>query len=253
MPLDDISVNTIFSNLLGTAVKSLTATRQRQILLSVSLPESLSRKANSPMSKPILCLVLLAFALSLQQQTVEREEPDLSVVKFSWKKDKPKISVIRGAQNPGGQIVTPVPDARDHKSRIGDLRSMQKKAESSAAVAPLPSYQLRLELKNTGTNVVRSLAWQFKPTAGPEDYEPKQYLCALQVKPKEKKLLEIWTPYAPVKVITVDERSNALKDGEVVINKIEYMDGSVWTRRGWSYKLPVDASRKLAEGTCSTF
>lgn len=206
------------------------------------------------MSKPLLLLVLLAFAVPLPQQTVDREEPDLLVVKFSWAKEKQKVSVIRGAQNPGGPIATPIPsDARDHNSRIGDLRSMEKKAQSSTAVAPLPFYQLRLELKNTGTNVVRSLAWQFKPTAGPEDYEPKQYLCALQVKPKEKKLLEIWTPYAPVKVITVDERSNALKDGEVVINKIEYTDGSVWTRRGWVYKLPANASQKLAEGTCSTF
>jgi len=206
------------------------------------------------MSKPIFVLLLLAFALTLQQQTVDREEPDLLVVKFSWAKEKQKVSVIRGAQNPGGPIVTPIPDARDHDSRINDMRSMENKAANSAAEASrLPSYQLRLELRNTGTTVVRSLAWQYKPTAMPEDYEPKQYLCALEVKPKEKKLLELWTPYAPVKVISVDERSNALKGGEVVINKIEYSDGSVWTRRGWNYKLPANASQKLAEGTCSTF
>lgn len=198
-------------------------------------------------------MVLIVFVPALPQQTVEREGPDLMVVKFSWAKEKQKVSVIRGAQNPGGPITTPIPDARDHQSRIGDLRTMEKKAEVSAAEAPLPSYQLRLEIKNTGTNVVRSLAWQYKPTAGPADYEPKNYLCALQVKPKEKKLLEFWTPYAPVKVISVDERSNALKDGEVVINKIEYTDGSVWTRRGWNYRLPANASRKLSEGTCSTF
>ena len=206
------------------------------------------------MSKPIFVLLLLAFALTLQQRTVDREEPDLLVVKFSWAKEKQKVSVIRGAQNPGGPIVTPIPDARDHDSRINDMRSMENKAANSAAEASrLPSYQLRLELRNTGTTVVRSLAWQYKPTAMPEDYEPKQYLCALEVKPKEKKLLELWTPYAPVKVISVDERSNALKGGEVVINKIEYSDGSVWTRRGWNYKLPANASQKLAEGTCSTF
>jgi hypothetical protein len=206
------------------------------------------------MSKPILLLVLLAFAVPLQQQTVERADPDLLVVKFSWAKEKQKISVIRGAQNPGGPITTPIPDARDHQSRINDIRSMENKAANSGAqTPPQPSYQLRLELKNTGANVVKSLAWQFKPTATPEDYEPKNYLCALQIKPKEKKLLELWTPYAPVKVITVDERSNALKDGEVIINRIEYTDGSVWTKPGWNIKLAANASQKLSEGTCSTF
>lgn len=205
------------------------------------------------MLKPLLLLVVLAFALPLPQQTVEREDPDLLVVKFSWAIEKQKVSVIRGAQNPGGPIATPISNDRDLLSRRIDMRNVENKAAVSAIEKPVPQYQLRLELKNIGTNAVRSLAWQFKPTAGPADYEPKNYLCALQVKPKEKKLLQLWTPYAPVKVIGVDERSNALKDGEVVINKIEYADGSAWTRRGWNIKLPANASQKLSEGTCSTF
>ena len=97
---------------------------------------------------------------------------------------------------------------------------MEKKANASAQNA-VDSYQLRLELKNTGANVVRGLIWEFRPTAGPDDYQPKQYLCALQVKPKEKKILDIWTPYLPVKVIIAAERKDAPKDGTVVINQIE--------------------------------
>ena len=202
------------------------------------------------MLKPVLLLVAIALSTAVQQQTVEREEPDLLVVKFSWAKEKQKTSVIRGR----GPIATPIPsENRDLGSRKSDIRTMEKKAAVSAAEPPLPSYQLLLEVKNSGTKVVQSLVWQFKPAAGPEDYEPKHYLCALEVKPDEKKLLDVWTPYAPVKVISVDARSDALKDGEVVINKIEYTDGSVWTRRGWLYKLPADSSKKLIEGTCSVF
>ena len=202
--------------------------------------------------KPILLLVLIAFFPTLQQRIVEREDPDLLVVKFSWAKEKQNSRMIRGAQNPGGPITTPIADDRDLGSRRTDLRTMEKKAVVSAQ-NPVDNYQLRLELKNTGTNVVRSLIWEFKPTAGPDDYEPKQYLCALRVRPKEKKILDLWTPYAPVKVITVDARANALKDGEVIINKIEYADGSVWKRHGWRYELPADASQKLSEGKCSVF
>lgn len=202
------------------------------------------------MLKSILILIAIALFTAVQQQTVEREEPDLLVVKFSWAKEKQKTAVIRGR----GPIATPIPsENRDLGSRRSDIRNMEKKAAVSAAEPPLPSYQLLLEVKNTGTKVVRSLVWQYKPTAGPEDYEPKHYLCALEVKPKEKKLLDVWTPYAPVKVISVDARSDALKDGEVVFNKIEYTDGSVWTRRGWLYKLPADSSQKLSAGTCSVF
>ena len=201
--------------------------------------------------KPILLLVLIAFFLP--QQQVEREESDLLIVKFSWAREKQESHMIRGAQNPGGPITTPIPsDNRDLTSRRVDLRTMEKKAEVTAE-KPVEYYQLRLELKNTGPNVVRSLVWEFRPTAGPADYQPKQYLCALRVKPKEKKTLEIWTPYVPVKLISVDERKDALKDGTVVINQIEYADGSVWKKRGWNYRLPANSLQKLTEGTCSVF
>lgn len=200
---------------------------------------------------PFLLLILITFFPTPQQ--VETEEPELLVVKFSWAKEKQNSRMIRGAQNPGGSITTPIPsDNRDLGSRRVDLRSMEKKAVVTAE-KPVDNYELRLELKNTGAKIVRGLIWEFRPTAGPDDYPQKQYLCALQVKPKEKKILDIWTPYVPIKVISVDERKDALKDGTVVINQIEYVDGSVWKKRGWNYKLPANSLQKLTEGQCSVF
>ena len=202
--------------------------------------------------KPVLLLVLIVCFVNLQQ--VEREEPDLRVVKFSWGKEQPqKSSMIKGAQNPGGPITTPIADNRDLGSRRTDLRTMEKKAAVSAETPAGPNYQLRLELKNTGAHVVKSLIWEFRPTALGEDYQPKQYLCGLQVKPGEKKVLDVWTPFAPVKVVSADTSKDALKDGEVVINQIEYADGSLWKKRGWNYRLPADSLQKVTEGKCSVF
>lgn len=203
--------------------------------------------------KLLYFIVLIAFAPTLQQQQIaEGETADLTVVQFSWTIDKPRSSMIRGAQNPGGSVSTPPMDGRDLGSRKAGLRTMDKKPAASGE--PISDgYMLRLEVKNTGPKIVTSLVWEFKPTAGPEDYTPKQYICALQVKPKEKRKLEVWTPYSPVKVVSVDARSDALKDGKVIINSIEYADGSVWKKPEWKYKLPADASRKLSEGQCSAF
>ena len=203
--------------------------------------------------KLILFFVLIGLCPALLHQTVEGDDADLKVVKFSWAKDVQKTRMIRGAQNPGGPITTPIPSgASDLESRKTDMHEMEAKAAVSAETIG-PSYQVRLELKNTGPKAVKGLVWKFQPTAGPEDYEPKQYLCMLEVKPNEKRVLEIWTPFAPVKVITVDTRKDALKDGEVIINKIEYADGSVWKKTGWNYRLPPDSLKKLSEGMCSTF
>ena len=161
--------------------------------------------------------------------------------------------MIKGAQNPGGPITTPIADNRDLGSRRTDLRTMEKKAAVSAETPAGPNYQLRLELKNTGANAVKSLIWEFRPTALGEDYQPKQYLCGLQVKSGEKKVLDVWTPFAPVKVVSADTSKDALKDGEVVINQIEYADGSLWKKRSWNYRLPADSLQKVTEGKCSVF
>lgn len=201
--------------------------------------------------KPLLLLVLIAFFPALQQ--VEREEPDLLVLKFSWVKEKQNSRMIRGVQNPGGSITTPMSDTRDLGSRQADMRTSEKKAVISANKPVDNYYQFRLELKNNGANAVRGLIWEFRPTAGPEDYQSKQYLCALQVLPKEKQILDLWTPYIPMKVVSADERKDLLKDGTVVINQIEYADGSVWKKRGWNYRLPADSLQKLSEGKCSVF
>ena len=206
------------------------------------------------MLKPILILSLIAFSLLFpQQQTPSQASPDLLAIKFSWAKGKENVRMIRGAQNPGGHIVTPVPDNRDLMSRKADIRNTEKRAIASAQQQNPNVYQLWLEVKNTGSKVVTSFIWEFRPTATPDDYASKQYLCALNVKPNEKKKFDLWTPYAPVKVVSVKPGGDALKEGEVIINKIEYQDGSVWKRDDWYYALPPESSKNLSEGKCSVF
>lgn len=114
---------------------------------------------------------------------VKRGEPDLTVIRFMWVKETPKKSrMIRGAQRPGGLIINPVNTGQDLGSRKVELRTVDKKAAVST-VKPAESYQLQLDVMNTGVNLIKGLIWEFKPTAGPEDYQPKRYLCALEVKP----------------------------------------------------------------------
>jgi hypothetical protein len=202
--------------------------------------------------KPLLLLVLIVFSLTPSQQTVERENPDLLVVKFSWARERQKTSII-GGKGSAGAISAPTVNNRDPATRRADIKNLERRAAASSVETRGENYRLRIEVENTGTNVVTNLVWEFKHASGFDDNDPKQYLCALQVRPKERKTLDLLTRYAPVKVISVDASAAALKEGEVIINQIEYADGSVWKRRGWYYKLPADASQKLSEGRCSVF
>jgi len=201
--------------------------------------------------KLILLLVLFGLPLLLQQQNEQNKDPDVSVLRFTWTKES-QSSMIKGAQRPGGNITPPLADDREFGQRRVDMRATENKARSSAP-PPGDIYHLRLEFKNSGPNIVRSVIWEFKPTIAPEDYEPKQYLCALKVKPKDKKILDLWTPFSPVKVVNVKARADGLKDGEVVVNRIEYENGIVWKRTDWPYSVPSSSAQKLADGECSVF
>ena len=188
-----------------------------------------------------------AFPASQAQQTPPPDQPDVVAIKFRWVRQSTRV--IRGA----GPITPPmVAENRDLRSRKTELRNVDKQATISADEQG-NTYHLLLEFKNRGTNVVRSVIWEFRPTAAPPDYSPKQYLCALRMKPNEKKILDLWTPYAPVKVISAI-RPDGFKDGEVIINKIEYVNGSVWKRQDWRYSLPPDATENVGgEGKCAVF
>jgi hypothetical protein len=196
--------------------------------------------------------ICAAFPATQQQQTPPREQPDIVAINFGWVRQSTRL--IRGAQNPGGPITTPIPaDTRDLGSRKAELRNTDKQATLSVDKHG-NTYHLFLEFKNIGTNVVRSLIWEFRPTVIPADYAPKQYLCALRIKPREKKTLDLWTSYAPVKVINANARRDGLKEGEVIINKVEYVNGSVWQKGDWRYSLPPDSTEKLGgEGKCAVF
>ncbi len=197
-------------------------------------------------------LILVAVAMVLSQQPVQLEEPDLFVVKFEWVREKQTGRMIRGAQDPGRQTNAPNTEIQNQSIRRVDLRVMEKKAARSADKG-FDDYHLSLDLRNDGPKLVKGFIWEFQPTVVTEGYQPKQYLCALKVKPNEKHKLDVWTPFLPIKVINVKEGKSALEEGRVVINKIEYVDGSMWKKSGWDFRLPADSLKKLAEGTCSVF
>jgi hypothetical protein len=75
----------------------------------------------------------------------------------------------------------------------------------------------------------------------------------MKAKPNESKTFEIVSPYNPVKVVQADAKTGQAKDGKVVINRIEYVDGSIWKRKGWSVLIPSDMTEKMGNCKCVAF
>ena len=212
----------------------------------------------------LLLLTSLILLIPLQQtQTVNREEADLTVVKFNWNKYHPNNDLISSVTDPGPPLNEPVsvkqPERRNESAVERSRRDIQERRaalmnaeRNGSKTTPRRQdyYMMRLEVKNVGQNTIRSIVWEFQPTVQTPDYEIKQYICKIKAKPNESKAFELMTPAAPVKVVSADKKS---QEGKVVINRIEYADGTVWKRKGWSVLIPPEMVDQMGNGKCVMF
>ena len=210
----------------------------------------------------LLVLTTLILLIPFQQPpTADREEADLMVLKFTWARQRQNQDLIQGVQDPGPPLNDPVSlklPQRNEPVEITKRKDMQERrdalarAEQNGSKSSTPRqdyYFMRLEMKNVGEKTIKSIIWEFQPLAQ-AGYDVKQYVCAIKAKPKENKTLELVTPSAPVKVVSVDKKS---QDGKVVMNRIEYSDGTVWKRKGWSVLIPAEMTNRIQNGKCIMF
>jgi hypothetical protein len=213
----------------------------------------------------LLVLTILILFFPLQQTPIaDREEADVVVLKFSWSKLRQNSDLIHGVDDPGPPMNEPiaikpperknepqeVKNRRDMAERRADMDAAMDNAQKSSAPRRPDQYFLHLEVKNSGTNTIKNMVWEYQPAVQTADYEPRQYVCSMKAKPNESKTFELVSPSPPVKVVSADKKA---KEGTVVINRIEYADGSVWKRKGWSILIPPERFQELRNGQCFMF
>ncbi|HKR15596.1 MAG TPA: hypothetical protein VJT15_26245 [Pyrinomonadaceae bacterium] len=212
-----------------------------------------------------LTVLLVLIPVVQEQKIVEREEPDLVVTKFNWTKFRQNSDLIHSALDPGPSMNEPisikptpprnesqeVKNRRDMNERRAEMRATENIARNTQR--DVDQYLLKLEVKNVGTGVIKSMVWEYQPATRAADYELRQYVCTLKAKPKESKRFELVSPFNPMKVVQADAETGEAKGGKVVINRIEYADGTIWKRKGWSVLIPSETINGLGNGKCLMF
>jgi len=101
-------------------------------------------------------------------------------------------------------------------------------------------YAYRVKVQNTSAKVVEVMFWeyQFKEKANPTNVARRQFLCGVNIKPDKEKELQAFSVNGPSDVISVSSLGNKaeeLFEEQVVINRVEYADGTIWQRKDWNY------------------
>ncbi len=212
--------------------------------------------------KTFLLLSLLLTFVSPSQAQNGADSGDgssVAVLGFKWSKTRLVNKKPDSANNaPGAPIVTPDvkiwhrPEnnqqppqmIRDPKADTVEGRSAAlEKTVRDARMPPsriVENFVYQVKVKNASTKVIEIVFWeyQFTELSNPTNVVRRQFLCGVNIKPDKEKELQAFSRSGPSNVISVDSLTNKsgnLFGEKVVINRVEYSDGSIMQRRDWNF------------------
>jgi hypothetical protein len=219
-----------------------------------------------------LFLLLFVLPVVLPGQNAANFVKDSSVVVISAKWSKSRLTSEQAQSNSAdvgpAPVVTPAgrlyekrrvnasvnersPDADTTDGRAAQLENIVQESRRSKPKT-VDGYAYRIKVKNAGAKAIEILFWeyQFSEPSNPSSMVRRQFLCGININPDKEKEVLSFSLSGPSDVISVGSlaKSPTSLREDVVINRVEYADGSIWQRKDWSFA-EVKRSYARAIGT----
>lgn len=225
--------------------------------------------------KNLLFLSLVLSLLSSFQIAVNNDGSPMTVTNFKWSRARQKVDVPEAEGNAPAHAMIPQNRNFARNARVNDPQgvrdpnqdtldgrreAMDKSvAESRTRSKTMDGYLYRIKVQNTSPKVAEIVFWEYRfaDPANPELIARRQFLCGVSIAANKSKDLEGFSLSGPSDVVSVKTLAdNAFKE-EVLINRVEYSDGSIWQRKGWNLaEVKASYERVLREqwvpGTCKS-
>ena len=201
-----------------------------------------------------LLLLSLFLTLFIPFQAQTNEGSPLTVTNFKWSRARRTIQTPEVEGNAPARAMIPqnrnfarnarINDpagARDPNADTIDGRSaaLEKSVAESRAPKPEPvdGYKYRIKVQNPGPKTVEAVFWEYRfhDPSNPDLVARRQFLCAINIGAGKSKELEAFSLSGPSDVVDVKilNSGTAFKE-EVLINRVEYTDGSMTQRKAWN-------------------
>ena len=142
----------------------------------------------------------------------------------------------RRVNDPAG-VRDPKADTLDSRSAAMDKAVRESRAPTSVEIE---GFAYKVKVRNAGPKTVEVLFWeyQFEEVADTSNLARHQFLCGVNIKAGKEKELLAWSASGPNGTISIDslavKAENPYRE-RVVINRIEYADGTIWQRKDWNF------------------
>ncbi len=218
--------------------------------------------------RTLLLLALLSTLAPRQQQNVSYQEDGskLVVVGSKYAKSRHKIEFTNvGTTAPAPAMtaanknfernrrVNDPAGVRDPKADTIDARSaaLEKSVQESRTTTRGPSdvYEYRAKVRNDFKQPVEVVFWeyQFAEAANPDGPSRRQLLCGVSIKPGKEREVVSFSVSGPSSVVSAGSlasESGPSYGEKVVVNRVEYADGTIWQRKDWNFAEVRDSIRR---------
>ncbi|HKR60179.1 MAG TPA: hypothetical protein VJS64_10640 [Pyrinomonadaceae bacterium] len=180
-------------------------------------------------------LVVVGFKLARSRKTIPKTDSVVVPPAVTVTREDINYEKSKRANDPVG---TPDPRSYSVDARAAALEKVVQESRSGSKT--LEGFEHRVKIRNAGAKVVEVLFWEYqlKESMNPENVIRRQFICGVEMKPKKELEIQAFSMSNPRAVISVDTlATNPDKPYEegVVINRVEYKDGSIWQRKDWKF------------------
>jgi hypothetical protein len=205
--------------------------------------------------KSVLLLSLMLMLVPFSQNAaISTEGTPVVVVSSKWFRDRQEVVAAPANTAPAAAMIpqnknfeknrraNTSPGERDPNLDTVDGRSaaMERAVQDSRAAKPVEGFAYRAKVHNASGKLIEIIFWeyQFKESMDSAAVSRRQFLCAVSIKPEKDKELQAFSLSGPSDVVSVDtlaKKSANAGEEKVLINRVEYADGSIWQRKDWKF------------------
>lgn len=221
--------------------------------------------------------VLFSLLLPFQTPSSNNDGSPLTIVSFKWSRARRSVETEPDQTTSPARAMIPQNKNFARNARVNDpagvrdpnadtldgrSEAMEKSVQESRSGKPKATdgYVYKIKVQNPAAKVIEIVFWeyQFQDPADPSIVARRQFLCGVNIAGEKSKELEAFSASGPSEVVNVstlaNKTENPLKE-KVLINRVEYADGSIWQRKDWSLnEVKASYERVLREhwtpGTC---
>jgi hypothetical protein len=199
--------------------------------------------------------IVLGLLIPYQTGNTRDESSPLEVVNYKWTRARRNVATQENEGTVPARAMIPQNRNFARNARINDPQgvrdpnadtldgrsaAIEKSVQESRTNKPKPhdGFAYKIKVQNSAKKAVEIVFWeyQFQDPADTSILARRQFLCGVDIPGEKSKELEGFSLSGPsvVNVSTLANKTENPFKEKVLINRVEYSDGSIWQRKGWS-------------------